>query len=363
MIQFTKAVKAKARLRMAISGPSGSGKTFTALAVGTALAENGRVAVVDTEHGSASKYADLFEFDVLELAAPFHPQRFVEAIQAASAAGYDVVILDSMSHAWNGPGGLLEIVDQIATRMKTSNTFAAWKDATPIQNALVEALLSAPVHVIATMRSKQEYVLEQVERNGRTTTIPKKIGMAPVQRDAFEYEFDVFSEMDMENNLMVTKTRCSALSGAVIPKPGSELAGTLRAWLTDGADVPAPAVRVISDAQRRRLFAVSHDAGWGEAALRHLILLAGFDSSKKITPDAYDELVKKAGDRDLGQRIAAELAQTNGHAPPADDEAPTPERVPGADDEPVQAEPTQGDLLAAAERARKRAKAAQETGN
>lgn len=235
---FQKAVKHEAKLRLAIAGPSGSGKTYTALAVGTAL---GKTAVVDTEHGSASKYADLFDFDVVNFDAPFHPDRFVEAIEAAAAAGYEVLVIDSLSHAWNGAGGLLEIVDQIAKRMKTSNSFAAWKDATPIQNHLIDGIVSAPIHIISTMRSKQEYVLEQVDRgNGRSVTVPKKVGMAPIQRDSMEYEFDVYLDMDIENNAIVQKTRCSALTGAVIARPGLDLAATLREWLHGEAPPPAP---------------------------------------------------------------------------------------------------------------------------
>jgi hypothetical protein len=234
MTMFKPAVKHESKLRLAIAGPSGSGKTYSALAIGTAL---GKTAVVDTEHGSAAKYADLFPFDVLEMSAPFHPDRFVEAINAASGAGYDVLIIDSLSHAWNGAGGLLEIVDQIAGRMKTSNSFAAWKDATPIQNALIEAIVGSRIHIIATMRSKQEYVLEQVERNGRTISQPKKVGMAPVQRDSMEYEFDVYLDMTIENDAIVQKTRCPQIAGAVFSKPGAELAATLREWLSG---VPAP---------------------------------------------------------------------------------------------------------------------------
>lgn len=244
MAAFRKASKDRAFLRMALAGPSGSGKTFTALNVGTRLAER-RVALVDTEHGSASKYADLFDFDVLELAPPFHPDRFVEAIKQAGE-DYDVLIIDSLSHAWNGQGGLLEIVDQIAARMKTSNSFAAWKDATPIQNRMVDAIVRAPLHIVATMRSKTEYVLEPVERNGKTTMQPRKIGMAPVQRDALEYEFDVFGEMDLDHRLLVTKTRCIPLTDAVIEKPGEELATTLRDWLTSGADVVAEVTTLLA---------------------------------------------------------------------------------------------------------------------
>lgn len=240
---FQKAVKHEARLRLALAGPSGSGKTYTALALATHIGQ--RVAVVDTEHGSASKYADLFEFDVVNFEAPFHPDNFVDAIQAAAAAGYDVLVLDSLSHAWSGPGGLLEIVDQIAKRMKTTNSFAAWKDATPIQNRLVEAILSAPIHIIATMRSKQEYALEQ-DSNGRTRV--RKVGMAPVQRDSFEYEFDVYLDMDIDNNAIVGKTRCPALTGKVINRPGAELAETLRDWL-QGAPAPEPQPRQAQPAQ------------------------------------------------------------------------------------------------------------------
>ena len=231
---FQKAVKSQAKLRMALTGPSGSGKTYTALRVGSALCNGGRLALVDTENASASKYADEFEFDVLELDAPFHPDRFIEAIKGAESAGYDVLILDSLSHAWNGAGGLLEIVDQTAKRMKTSNTFAAWKDATPIQNRFVESIVRSKIHIIATMRSKQEYVIEQV--NGKS--IPRKVGMAPIQRDAFEYEFDVVGDLDLEHNLIISKTRCRALDNAVIKHPGADLAQTLAEWLTDGAATP-----------------------------------------------------------------------------------------------------------------------------
>ena len=231
---FQKAVKYGAKLRMCIAGPSGSGKTYTALRVATALANGDKIALVDTEHGSASKYADIFDFDVLELKAPFHPHRFVKAIEAAEEAGYGVVILDSLSHAWRGPGGMLDIVDDIAKRMKTTNTFVAWKDATPIQNDLVEAILAADLHVFATMRSKQSYVME---RNDKGYTTVRKVGMAPVQREGFEYEFDLFLDIDIDNNAIVSKTRCPALVGKVFNKPGEGLAATLSEWL---AGEPAP---------------------------------------------------------------------------------------------------------------------------
>lgn len=227
---FQKAVKSQAKLRLAIAGPSGSGKTFTSLAVASAL--GGPIAFVDTEHGSASKYADLFEFDVMEMEPPFHPRRFAEAIKEAANAGYKVIVLDSMTHAWNGTGGMLDIVEEISKRSKNPNSFAAWKEATPIQNALIDAIVGAPIHVVATMRSKQEYVQDRDDKTGKTSI--RKVGMAPQQRDGFEYEFDVFLDMDTDNNAIVSKTRCPALTGRVFAKPGKDIATILLAWL-DGA--------------------------------------------------------------------------------------------------------------------------------
>jgi|GEM_PF-1147631 len=234
---FKPAVKHEAKLRLAIAGPSGSGKTYTSLAIATHLAQGKPIALVDTEHGSASKYADIFTFDVMEMEAPFHPDRFVKAIAEAAEAGYAVVILDSLTHAWQGTGGLLDEVDRIARQMRSPNTFAAWKDATPIQNRLVDAIVQAPIHIIATMRSKQEYILITDERGKQT---PKKVGMAPQQREGFEYEFDVFGEMDIDNTLVITKTRCPALAGGVYKKPGKDVADILMVWLR-GAKAPAPA--------------------------------------------------------------------------------------------------------------------------
>ncbi len=235
---FKKAVKTDAKLRLAINGPAGSGKTYTSLAIGTALANGKPIAVVDTEHGSASKYADLFEFDVMELAAPFHPNKYVEAITEAASAGYGVIVLDSLTHAWNGEGGLLDIVEMIAKRMKNPNTFAAWKDATPIQNKLIEAIIAADIHIIATMRSKTEYVLNDNK--------PRKVGTSPVQREGFEYEFDVVFDMDIDNNAIVTKTRCPALTGGVFNKPGANVAKTLTQWL-QGAPAPKPVASAVSN--------------------------------------------------------------------------------------------------------------------
>lgn len=232
MMQFKKATKTQSRLRFALIGSSGSGKTYSALAIGKHLGQ--RIAVIDTERGSASKYAGLFEFDTLELDT-FAPMTYVEAIKAAEAAGYDVLIIDSLSHAWMGKEGALEQVDKAAKRSQSNNSYTAWRDVTPMHNALIDAMLQSRCHVIATMRSKTEYVLEENERGKK---VPRKVGMAPVQRDGMEYEFDVVADMDQDNNLIVSKTRCPALTGQVYNKPGKNVADLLKAWLSDGAPEP-----------------------------------------------------------------------------------------------------------------------------
>ncbi len=234
---FKKAVKQDLKLRLMISGPSGYGKTYSALAMATAL--GGPVAVVDTEHGKSALYADTFSFDVAEMHEPFSPEKYIQAIKAAQAAGYRVLVIDSLSHAWAGPGGVLDYVDQVAKRSKSANTYTAWKEGTPIQNALVEAVLQCDMHVIATARAKTEYILET---NDRGRQQPRKVGMKPIQRDDLEYEFDVWFEMlDTDNNAAVQKTRCSALQGAVINKPGAQVVEVLNSWLRGGAPAPTPA--------------------------------------------------------------------------------------------------------------------------
>ena len=233
-IQFTKATRKGQKLRMALYGPSGSGKTYTALLLASQMGE--RVAVLDSEHGSASLYADQFAFDAFEPDS-FSPKVYVEAIRAAADAGYDVLVIDSLSHAWMGKGGALEMVDN-ASRRASGNSFAAWKDVTPVQNEMVEAMLGARLHLIVTMRAKTEYVIEE---NARGKKEPRKVGLAPVQRDGIEYEFQVVGDLDMENTLVISKSRCRDIPpGMVVPKPGASLANALKVWLDEGAPYVAP---------------------------------------------------------------------------------------------------------------------------
>lgn len=236
---FQKASRKQVRLRLALDGPSGSGKTFTGLRFAFAIASEvgGRVAVINTESGAIEKYLGLapdgieFDFDILTL-PDYSPSNYTAAIQAAGREGYAVVLIDSLSHAWEGEGGALDQVDKKSER----NKFTAWKDVTPQHRGMIEAILRSPCHVIATMRTRTEYVLEEDERGKK---VPRKIGMKPVQREGVEYEFDIVADLDQQHLLKVSKTRCPEVDNAVVMKPGAQFIAPVIAWLKDGSQVPA----------------------------------------------------------------------------------------------------------------------------
>ena len=231
---FKKATKAAAKLRAAVFGPSGAGKTFTSLRMATGLAAGGTIAVIDTERGSASKYADRFAFDVLELADQ-SIDGYVDAIKQAAAAGYEVLVIDSLSHGWQT---LLEEVEKLAKAKYRGNTWSAWSEGTPIQRKLVQAILGYPGHVIGTMRSKTEWTT--VDNNGKKT--PQRVGLAPEQGKGVEYEFDLLVEISTDHIANVIKDRTGKFQDKLIDKPGEDFGQQLAAWLSDGLPSPvAPA--------------------------------------------------------------------------------------------------------------------------
>lgn len=219
---FQKAVKSRARLRAALSGPSGSGKTYTALAIATGI--GGKIAVIDSEHGSASKYADRFDFDVVNLEEKTVDE-YIAYINEAGKSGYNVLVIDSLSHAWQE---LVGDVEKIAKARYHGNTWAAWSEGTPKQRKLIDAIIACPCHIIATMRSKTEWQITTDERNN---TKPVRIGLAPEQGKGIEYEFDLLMEISPEHIANVTKDRTGQFQDRLIEKPGEELGKELIEWL------------------------------------------------------------------------------------------------------------------------------------
>jgi hypothetical protein len=242
---FKKAVKSGQKLRLAITGPSGSGKTYSALSIAAAMvAGTGkRVALIDTEHGSSGKYANLFDFDNEVMEGPYDPRTLITKIMECEAAGeYGVLIIDSLSHFWEGSGGLLEMVDKFGNKNK-GNKFAGWKEGTPIQNQMIEAMLALPMHVIVTMRAKQEHVLD--DSSGKNKVI--KLGMKPIQRDGVDFEFDIVMAMTAGVGF-IEKTRHSAIREEEFPFPGEEFAKILMEWLADSEPI------VVTDEARKKQF-------------------------------------------------------------------------------------------------------------
>jgi hypothetical protein len=238
-VGFVKAIRKAAKGRVALVGPSNSGKTYTALSIAEVLAAGGTVAVIDTEHGSASKYSDDFNFVVQELDT-FSPDILIASLKEAEELGAAVCVIDSLSHFWMGTDGMLDQVSKQAKRKNYASEFPAWKDVGPKEKASWDAILQSRMHVIATLRTKTEYVIDEVEiGNGRTKKVPRKVGLAPVQRQGLEYEFDIVADLDPDQNFVVSKTRCKALNGYFVHHAGSEFASTLRDWLDGGAQVEA----------------------------------------------------------------------------------------------------------------------------
>ncbi|EKS7768417.1 ATP-binding protein [Edwardsiella piscicida] len=230
-MKFEKAMRKKAKLRLALTGPSGSGKTYSALLVAKGI--GGKIAVIDTEKGSASLYSDIVDFDVLELDTPFSPERFIEAIKSAEQAGYETLIIDSITHEWSGVGGCLELVDTIAKTKFKGNTWSAWSDINPRHRGFLDAILRSSMHIIATMRSKTETA--QVEENGRKKV--SKLGMKSEQRDGVEYEFTTVLDIGHENHYAVASKDRTKLFSNSDPVILNECTGkSLLEWLESGVN-------------------------------------------------------------------------------------------------------------------------------
>ncbi len=229
---FRTAERKKAKLRLGLVGPSGSGKTYSSLLIAKGI--GGRIALIDTENGSGDLYAgmkDIPQYDISTMSAPYTVEKYLEAIKEAEQAGYSVIIIDSLSHAWAGEGGLLDKQGKIADSGR-GNSYTAWRQVTPLHNQLIEKMLTSPCHIIATMRTKVDYV---VEADSKGKQVPKKIGLAPIQREGMDYEFTVVFDIDLNHNAQVSKDRTASFDGQIF-KPGEETGSTLRAWLDTGSD-------------------------------------------------------------------------------------------------------------------------------
>ncbi|MBN2582538.1 MAG: ATP-binding protein [Planctomycetes bacterium] len=295
MIQFQKATKHKSKLRAALFGPSGSGKTYSALRIARGLAgQQGRVALIDTEFGSAAKYADRFEFDTVRLDDNAGIDQMIECLVAAK--DYDVVIIDSMTHTWD------ELKDEVQRLSRSAkfggNYWAAWSEGTPKQKRFIKALLSFPGHVVATMRVRTHWDTETTQ-NGRVKPVRK--GLDPEQGKGIEYEFDMLLELSTEHVAEVIKDRTGKFQDKTIEKPGEDFGKALAEWLADGAEPVAPsqppaAGPDLTDLQRL-IDEHGITADQAEAWCRHFKVTALAD----LTQTQVDAIVRRIEDKVKGE--------------------------------------------------------------
>lgn len=233
-IEFKPAQRKSVKIKLALAGPSGSGKTYSALKLAQGLVgPKGRIAVVDTENDSAQLYADVDgmpAYDTVTMGPPFLSDKYSMAIKAAVEAGFDALIIDSASHQWNGDGGIMDRIDKEKMAKPGLNTYTLWAKYTPEHERFKSAIVQSPIHIIVTLRSKQEYVLQENEK-GKAT--PKKVGMAPVQRDQFEYEFTTVFDLSMEHYASVSKDRTNLFDGQNF-KITEETGQAIIEWLKGG---------------------------------------------------------------------------------------------------------------------------------
>jgi len=229
---FKKAQRQQRKLRLAIASPSGGGKTYSALRIAKGIieAEGGKIAFIDTENNSASLYSHIVEFDVCNIDPPYMIPDFSKAIDEAREAEYNVLIIDSSTHAWQQ---VLDVVDKLTKTSASKNSYFNWRQGTTIMERWMQKVLFYPGHVIFCMRSKTEYEIATIDGK----KVPEKIGLAPIMRAGIEYEFDMMLDGNTDHYFKVTKSRFDRFSDMVIDKPNNKFGRELIEWLNDAPKV------------------------------------------------------------------------------------------------------------------------------
>lgn len=229
MIEIRKAARPKAKLRIGLSGPSGSGKTYSALLIAKGVTGNmEKVTIIDTENGSADLYSNLGGYNVITLAAPYTPEKYIEAIDACDKAGMEVCIIDSVSHEWDGKGGLLEANELLAQTKFKGNSWAAWSVTTPRHQKFIESITGSGMHIITAARSKTDTIQTEDKKI-------KKVGLKDIQREGFEYELTLNFNLDRDKHYAIASKDRTGIFSEVDPFIISEETGkTLREWSESG---------------------------------------------------------------------------------------------------------------------------------
>lgn len=230
-MNLQQAERKQAKIKMGLMGPAGSGKTYSALLIAYGMTKDwSKIAVIDTENHSADLYAHLGSFNVLALDKPFTPERYVEAIEICEKAGMQVVVTDSISHEWEGTGGVLDIHGAMM-----GNSFTNWAKVTPRHNDFVQKILQSPCHIIATIRSKQDNVLS--EKNGKM--VPEKVGLKGVTREGLDYEFTLVFDIDIKHQATASKDRTNLFMDKPQFLISDKTGEMIKSWCESGKSLEA----------------------------------------------------------------------------------------------------------------------------
>lgn len=229
MLQLRKATRQKAKIRLGLSSVSGGGKTYSSILIAKGLSTSmDKIALIDTENGSGDLYANLGDYNVITLEAPYTPERYIEAIAACENAGMEVIIIDSITHEWDGKGGILEISNSM-----TGNSYTNWAKLTPRHQSFIDKILQCKAHVITTVRRKQDY---EMTTNSQGKLVPQKVGLKEVTREGFEYELTVNLELDTNHNATTSKDRTGLFIDKPEFKPSEETGKLLLDWCENGIE-------------------------------------------------------------------------------------------------------------------------------
>ena len=221
-MQIVKANKTESRIRLGLQGPAGAGKTYSALQIAFGLCNSWeKIVVIDTESNSAHLYSDLGNYSIVSLSKPYSPEKYIQAIELCEAEGFAVILVDSLSHSWDGIGGVLDIHANML-----GNSFQNWSKVKPRFHALVQTMLSSKAHVIATMRVKSDYVLS--EKNGKH--IPEKVGLKAVAQDGVDYEFTLVFDIDIKHMVTSSKDRTGIFMDQPPFIPTEKTGARIRKW-------------------------------------------------------------------------------------------------------------------------------------
>lgn len=296
--QLKKATRFKSKLRIGVFGPSGSGKTYSSLLMAYGMADDwDKIALIDTEHGSGDLYSHLGPYNTLTLEPPYQPERYVEAIQACVQAGMQVIIVDSISHEWEGQGGILEIHS-----LMPGNSFANWSKLTPRHNRFIDAILQSPTHMICCGRAKQDYVLSEQSKGGRTQQVPEKVGLKAVTRDGFDYEMTTAFDLNIHHWATASKDRTGLFMGKPEMIINEETGLQFTEWMNQGADAPTP-INARKTAMVRELGEIIKETGLSEYDIQNI---TGLPTFKGISDEDFSDGLQR-----LRAYIAENLIQTS----------------------------------------------------